>query len=155
MQRITITLDNELLAELDALIAARGYQNRSAAVRELARVGMQQALLETGTAPECVAAIVYVYDYAARDLALRLAALYHANHDLSVATTQVPLGHDSGLEVALLKGPTEAVGTLADAVITERGVRHGRVFIVPAVLDDDPHRHDRPRATGHTHTRTR
>jgi CopG family nickel-responsive transcriptional regulator len=144
-----------LLVELDELITARGYQNRSAAIRELARAGLQQALLESHTAPDCVAALVYVYDYAERDLALRLAALYHANHDLSVATTQVPLGHETGLEVALLKGATDAVGRLADAVITERGVRHGRVFILPAVIDDHPHRHDRPNAKGHTHTRTR
>jgi metal-responsive CopG/Arc/MetJ family transcriptional regulator len=33
MQRVTITLDDELMAELDAIIAARGYQNRSEAIR--------------------------------------------------------------------------------------------------------------------------
>ena len=29
MQRVTVTLDDDLMAELDAIIAERGYQNRS------------------------------------------------------------------------------------------------------------------------------
>ena len=37
MQRVTITLDDALMEELDAIIAARGYQNRSEAIRDLAR----------------------------------------------------------------------------------------------------------------------
>ena len=37
MQRVTITIDDELMDELDRIIAARGYQNRSEAIRDLAR----------------------------------------------------------------------------------------------------------------------
>ena len=43
MQRVTITLDDELMKELDAFIAARGYQNRSEAIRDLARAGIREA----------------------------------------------------------------------------------------------------------------
>ena len=35
MQRVTVTLDEELLSEVDALMALRGYQNRSEAIRDL------------------------------------------------------------------------------------------------------------------------
>ena len=37
MERITISLDTELAAEFDRLIAERGYQNRSEAVRDVLR----------------------------------------------------------------------------------------------------------------------
>ena len=43
MQRVTITLDDALMDELDAIIAARGYQNRSEAIRDLARAGIREA----------------------------------------------------------------------------------------------------------------
>jgi CopG family nickel-responsive transcriptional regulator len=46
MQRVTITLDDELMADLDRIIAARGYQNRSEAIRDLARSGLEQAAVE-------------------------------------------------------------------------------------------------------------
>jgi CopG family nickel-responsive transcriptional regulator len=155
MQRITITLDDDLLAELDRLIAARGYANRSRAIRDLARAGIRQALLEASDAPACVAALVYVQELGARGLAHRLTALFHDHHDLSVATLQVPLGHESGLNVAVLKGPTAEVRDLADAVLTARGVAHGRAVIVPAELDAGEHRHGEGAAAAHGHVRTR
>jgi len=48
MQRVTITLDDALMKELDAIIAARGYQNRSEAIRDLARAGMREAAEDAG-----------------------------------------------------------------------------------------------------------
>jgi CopG family nickel-responsive transcriptional regulator len=155
MQRVTITLDDALMAELDQLIAARGYANRSEAIRDLTRAGIQQALLEADGAPDCVAALVYVYDYDAREMPRRLASLFHSHHDLSVATTHVHLNHESGLEVALLKGPTADIRKLADAVLTERGVRYGRAVIVPAIMDEDEHHHGGAGAHTHKHIRTR
>jgi CopG family transcriptional regulator, nickel-responsive regulator len=44
MQRITITVDDDLMSDLDRVIEARGYQNRSEAIRDLARAGIQQAV---------------------------------------------------------------------------------------------------------------
>ena len=42
MQRVTVTLDDELVAEIDRIAAARGYQNRSEAIRDLARAGLRE-----------------------------------------------------------------------------------------------------------------
>jgi CopG family nickel-responsive transcriptional regulator len=36
---MAITLDDDTTAELDRMIEARGYQNRSEAIRDLARAG--------------------------------------------------------------------------------------------------------------------
>ena len=77
MQRITITLDDDLMHELDRMIAEHGYQNRSEAIRDFTRAGMQQAAQKMGKSGSCVAALVYVYDHAARDLARRLVENYH------------------------------------------------------------------------------
>ena len=154
MQRVTITLDDDLMAELDRLIAARGYGSRSEAIRDLARAGITQALLDMDDAPDCVAALVYVAEQGASDLAQRLRSLFQDHHDLSVATMHLHLNHTSSMEVALLKGPTSQVRRLADAVLVERDVRHGRLHIVPATRDAAEHTH----AEGipvHSHVRTR
>ena len=49
MQRVTITLDDDLMRELDGVIAERGYQNRSEAIRDLARTGLKQSAMAAGT----------------------------------------------------------------------------------------------------------
>ncbi len=133
MQRITITLDDDLMDELDAMIAAHGYQNRSEAIRDFARAGMQQAAQDKGQdgAGECVAAVVYVYDHDARDLSSRLVDTYHHHHDLSLATLHVHLDDDNCMEVTALRGPGREVQHFANHIIAERGVKYGRLVMMP------------------------
>ncbi len=131
MQRVTITLDDELMAELDAIIAARGYQNRSEAIRDLARAGIREAASALGTARDCVAALVYVYDHAARQLPKRLTSAYHNHHELSLASLHVHLDHDTCLEVTVLRGKGDEVQHFGEHVIAERGVRHGKLVPMP------------------------
>jgi CopG family nickel-responsive transcriptional regulator len=149
MQRVTITLDEDFVAELDRLSALRGYQNRSEAIRDLARSGMRQAVEDAGGHGDCVAALVYVYDHESRELAKRLTLSFHEHHDLSLAAMHVHLDHGSCLEVAVLRGDAQKVRHLADHVIAERGVRHGRLVSVPVEAESEKHTHDDE--TGHKH----
>jgi CopG family nickel-responsive transcriptional regulator len=158
MQRVTITIDDELMSELDRIIAARGYQNRSEAIRDLARAGIRDAAESLDRQRDCVAALVYVYDHAARQLSKRLADTFHDHHELSLASMHAHLDHDSCMEVTILRGKTEKVRKFAEHVIAERGVRHGRVVLVPtealakphapgpAAPHPHPHRHAGPRS---------
>ena len=144
MQRLTITIDDDLVAELDAHIEARGYANRSEAIRDLVRSGLQQSGREVAEGRNCVATLSYVYDHAARELPKRLTKDFHEHHDLAQATLHVHLNHDSCLEVTVLKGRSTEVKAFADHVIAERGVRHGHVVILP-IEQHSAHGH------GHTH----
>src|SRR5882757_8965859 len=139
MQRVTITIDDELMTELDRIIAARGYQNRSEAIRDLARAGIRQAAEALDKERDCVAALVYVYDHNARQLSKRLADTFHDHHELSLASMHAHLDHDSCMEVTILRGKTEKVRKFAEHVIAERGVRHGRVVLVPTEALPNPH----------------
>jgi CopG family nickel-responsive transcriptional regulator len=141
MQRLTITLDDDLVAELDRLIARRGYQNRSEAMRDLARAGMRQVEAERGGGGECVAALIYVYDHEKRELAKRLTRSFHDHHDLGLATMHVHLDHESCLEVTVLRGATREVEYVADHVIAERGVQHGRLVTIPVAPQGETHSH--------------
>jgi len=145
MQRVTVTLDDDLMDELDRLIATRGYQNRSEAIRDLARAGLKQAAQEAGSDEHCVGILSYVYDHAARDLARRLTSTFHSHHDLTIASLHVHLDPENCLEVGILKGPMADVQHFAEHVIAERAVRHGSLHIVPAPAPDAalhaPHGH--------------
>ena len=131
MQRVTFTLDDALMAQLDRHMAVRGYKNRSEAIRDLARFGIDQAAEGADATGDCVAAVVYVYDHVARELAKRLVRLYHEHHDVTVASLHVHLNEETCLEVAVLRGSAGDVRHCAEHVIAERNVRHGRIFAVP------------------------
>ena len=133
MQRITITIEDDLLAEIDAAAEARGYQNRSEIIRDLARAGLQQSAEDAAVSGECVAALVYVYDHAARDLSRRLVQNFHGHHDLSLATLHVHLDDDHCMEVTALKGSSSDVQT-------SRRPRHRRARRPLRPRRDDPDR---------------
>jgi CopG family transcriptional regulator, nickel-responsive regulator len=153
MQRITITIDDALVDEIDRLIKAHGYQNRSEAVRDLVRAGLVATKSVTTRSQECVASLAYVYDRNTRELPKRLAHAFQDHHDLCVATMRVTLDHDSCMEVSALRGPTAEVQDFAERVMSERGVRHGRLTVIPAEIKSGRHAHGAGPAHPHEHIR--
>ncbi|MDZ4254413.1 MAG: nickel-responsive transcriptional regulator NikR [Sulfuritalea sp.] len=153
MERITISLDAELAAEFDRLIAERGYRNRSEAVRDLLRAHLEESRQKRGETTNCVANLSYVYNHHERDLAERLTSLQHGQHDLTLATLHAHLDHENCLESVLLRGPTAAVRSFADALMAERGVRHGQLNLIDVEVDAGrAHGHGyRPAGSGHGH----
>ncbi|WP_342594255.1 nickel-responsive transcriptional regulator NikR [Salinicola lusitanus] len=155
MKRITITLDEELLDAIDARVASHGYQGRSEALRDLLRTGLldsrQHAPQETTT---CLATLSWVFDHTTRDLAQHLSRLLHRHHSLVHSTLEVLLDHEHSMSVAVLKGESQSVHALGERIISERGVRHGRLFMVPIDADVEEHRHG-DQLEPHTHWRVR
>lgn len=137
MQRVTITLEDDLLAGIDALAAERGYRSRSEAFRDIVRNALGARQAGTRTEGQNLAVLSYVFDHEVRELARRLTHAQHEHHHLAVATLHVHLDHQSCLEVAVLRGPSGHVQDLADAITSQRGVRHGHLQVLPA-----PARHD-------------
>ena len=116
---------------------------------EAIRAGLQQSAENAEASGQCVAALVYVYDHAARDLSRRLVQNFHGHHDLALATLHVHLDDDSCMEVTALKGASGDVKHLAEHVIAERGVRYGRMVMIPTGPEKKPK--SRKRAHGHNH----
>ena len=133
VQRVTITLDDDLMVALDRFMAARNHGNRSEAIRDLVRSGLQDTASENGRDSEAVAALVYVYDHETRRLPERLTTAQHDHHHLCVSTLHVHLDHASCMEVAVLKGASKKIESFANSLIAERGVRYGKLVSVPAV----------------------
>lgn len=150
MQRVTITLDDDLMVELDTFIAVRGYQNRSEAIRDLARAGIREAAEDLHPKRDCVAALVYAYDHEARQLSKRLTKAFHDHHELSQASLHVHLDHDTCLEVTVLRGNSGDVQRFGERVIAERGVRHGKLVPVPIEMPAKS-RSAAHKAHGHRH----
>jgi CopG family nickel-responsive transcriptional regulator len=152
MQRVTVSLDESLADEFDELVGARGYQNRSEAVRDLMRQAVEARRLERGESRLCVANLSFIFNHHERALAERLTEAQHAHHDLVLSSMHVHLDHENCLESVMLKGPTPDVRAFADQVRAERGVRFGNLNLV-SVEGGEKHRDHAPHShRGHTHT---
>ena len=119
MQRITITIDDELLATVDRLCAERGYGSRSEAVRDLVRDAVAPSLADKSGSTPCYGALSYVFDHGTRDLARRLTDEGH-HHGVSVASMHVHLTRDDCLEVAVLRGTFSEMQAYAETIFAAR-----------------------------------
>ena len=150
MERFTISLDPGLARSFDALIAERGYENRSEAVRDLIREKLGQALLLPGEARWGVGTVSYVYDRSDQALVQRVLHLQHDHHDLVLTSQHTPLDHENRLETVTLRGSVAAIQTFAARLIALRGVRNGHVHFVP-LQKSSAHKHDGPASALHHH----
>jgi CopG family nickel-responsive transcriptional regulator len=151
MERITISLDSDLADKFDAFISEQGYTNRSEAMRDLIRQRLETENLETIEDGFCMATLSYVYNHHELELASRITNAHHHHHELSLATTHVHLDHDHCLEVAIMRGPVKDVREFANFMMAERGVRHGKLNMIPIAMSENshdahgtPHVHSKP-----------
>jgi CopG family nickel-responsive transcriptional regulator len=97
-----------------------------------------------------VATLSYVYNHHELELASRITRIHHQHHELNLSSMHVHLDHDNCLEIALMRGPINQVRSFANAVMAERGVRHGKLNMVPVDVSETTHAHG---GVPHVHSR--
>lgn len=151
MERLTISIEDQLAKQFDDFIRARGYSNRSEAMRDLIRERLEGERLENWDEGHCVATLSYIYNHHESELASRITSVQHDHHDLTLSSMHVHMDHDNCLEVVILRGSIQSVRTFANLVMAARGVRHGKLHMVPVEITQQqhatspvPHTHSNP-----------
>ena len=132
--RFGISADERLLERFDALIAEKGYVNRSEAIRDLIRSALvEDALADPDS--EAVGTVTLVYDHHYSDLGDKLTEHQHTHHEEIVSTLHVHLDSRHCLEVVVLRGTAREIKHIADGLIGTKGVKHGR-FVATTAAED-------------------
>jgi CopG family nickel-responsive transcriptional regulator len=128
LSRIGVAIDSDLLEKFDALIATRGYTNRSEAFRDMIR---DELVEKTWEKPDSnvVGTVTLVYDHHVRMLNEKLTDMQHSHFHQILSTLHVHLDHDNCLEVLVVRGKASTVKKIAEALISTKGVKHGRLTI--------------------------
>ena len=134
--RFGVSIGTGLLEKFDELIGEKGYTNRSEAIRDLIRNKLVEAEWdERSEATMLIGTITIVYDHHTSDVWEKLTNIAHDNHNLIISSTHVHLTHNSCLEVILVKGQGKEIRSLADHIISIRGVKHGKLTATGVVED--------------------
>ncbi len=126
--RFGISIKDDLLLRFDRLIADKGYDNRSEAIRDLIRNALVEDDLSHGE-EEAIGTISMVYDHHTRDLADKLTEHQHSHHKEIISALHIHLDHHHCLEVVVAKGSATEIKRLADELIGTKGVKHGRLMM--------------------------
>ena len=124
--RFGTSIDDQLLQHFDELTVAKGYANRSEAIRDLIRNALVEEQWQHAE-EEIVGTITLVYDHHTRELADKLTEQQHSHHKSIISAMHVHLDAHHCLEVVVVRGQTKAIKKLANELIGTKGVKHGKL----------------------------
>lgn len=125
--RFGVSLDLEIMHQLDTYVSENNFPNRSQAIRNLIE---RYTVEQKWQCDNLVAgAIVLVYDHHKRNISNEINEVQHQYHHLILSTQHVHLSHETCLETIVVKGRASELTELADKMITLKGVHHGRLIM--------------------------
>lgn len=127
LKRFGVSLEENLLQDLDNLVEKQKFPNRSQAIRYL----IAQSRVEEKWAgdQEVAGAIVLVYDHHKKDLQTKSTDIQHDYHHLILSVQHVHLDHNNCLETIAVKGKASQLKALADQLIALKGIQHGKLVM--------------------------
>ena len=131
IERIGVSLEEELLSRFDKLIAKKGYQSRSEAIRDLLRQQLSGERLADPKA-KAVAAVFVVYDHHSTKLMEKLTSLQHSHLLQTISSMHIHLDEHDCLEVIVLRGKVAEINKMAENMLSQKGVKLGKINLVAA-----------------------
>jgi len=128
LRRFSVSMAGSLVGQLDTLVEATGYRNRSRALSDMVRAQLVEHRAYHGN-QEIVGTITIVYDHHKRGVQAVLTEIQHRQQHLIVSTMHIHLDHHNCLEVLAVRGRARDVKKIADRLIATRGVKHGRLTV--------------------------
>ena len=129
LERIGVSLDKKLLSRFDNLIAGRGYQSRSEAIRDLIRRRLSDERLSNPKA-RAVGAVCLVYDHHSTKLMQKLTGLQHSHLLQTICSMHIHLDAHDCMEVIVLRGRVGEINKMAENILSQKGVKLGRINLV-------------------------
>jgi CopG family transcriptional regulator, nickel-responsive regulator len=133
VSRISISLPEDLLSDLDRMVEARGFATRSHAVNDMLHRFLVEHKNHVGD-DVMVGVIALFYNNAVPALQKQLADLQVRYIDEVISSLRVHLMHNQTMEVVLVQGPARKLQMIADEMTSRRGVISGKMHLVAALI---------------------
>jgi CopG family nickel-responsive transcriptional regulator len=134
VSRFSMSLPPSLLRQLDEMSGEKGYDNRSLAIADMIRNQLVEHRQKFGT-EDIAGTITLVYDHHKQHVQETLTDIQHDHHDVILSTVHVHLDHHNCLEVLLVRGKAALIRKIADALISAKGVKHGKLTVTTTGKD--------------------
>ena len=126
--RFSISMAGNLVKQLDDMVDASGFANRSQAVSKLVRDRLVEYRAGSGN-QDIAGTVTLVYDHHKPKLQGLLTSIQHDHSAQIVSTLHVHLDHDNCLEVLVVTGRARHMKDIADKLTTAKGSNTGRFTV--------------------------
>ncbi|MGH6748150.1 MAG: nickel-responsive transcriptional regulator NikR [Methyloceanibacter sp.] len=133
VSRISISLPEKLLRDLDGMVKGRGFDSRSQAINEMLHNTLLEHKNDLGD-DVMVGIIALFYNNSVPGLQKQLAELQVRYIDEVISSLHIHLMNNQTMEVVLVQGPARTLQIIADEMTSRRGVISGRMHLVAALI---------------------
>jgi len=133
VSRISISLPEKLLRDLDRMVKARGFDSRSQAINEMLHNTLLEHKNDLGD-DVMVGIIAPFYNNSVPGLQKQLADLQVRYIDEVISSLHIHLMNNQTMEVVLVQGPARTLQIITDEMTSRRGVISGRMHLVAALI---------------------
>jgi CopG family nickel-responsive transcriptional regulator len=133
VSRISMSLPESLLRDLDQMVEARGFESRSQAINDMLHQSLVEHRRKLGD-DVMVGVITLFYDNSVPGLQKMLADLQFGFIDEVISSLHVHLVQNQTMEVLLVQGPAHKLQKIADDLISCRGVISGKMNLIAALI---------------------
>jgi len=131
LSRIGISLPKNLLDKFDEIINYRGYSSRSEGIRDAIRNYITYYKWMSDVKGERHGVITMIYDHGQRNLLATLTDIQHEFMGIIQASLHSHVTHDKCLEVVLVRGDGSELKSLAESLMSQKGVEAVRLTPIP------------------------
>jgi len=128
--RFSISIEEELLNELDNYVADSRFANRSQALRHLIEKNIVERKWHCNNI--VAGAIVMIYNHHKREILTKSNEVQHEFHDAILSSQHYHLSHDICLEIIAVKGKAKTLTELSEKLIAIKGIMHGKLVMSKA-----------------------
>lgn len=126
--RISLSIQPDLLAELESLTKKLRYPSRSLALNEAIREFISSRKWLKNEKGSRVGAILLTYDHDVKGINDLLTATQHSFKDIIVSSMHLHLDEHTCLEIIAVKGNSTKLKELAERLMTRKGILNLKVM---------------------------
>jgi len=125
--RFSISLEKELLDELDDFVKDNNFTNRSQALRHLIEKNIVEKKWHCNNI--VAGAIVMIYDHHKKEIAVKSNEIQHDYFESILSAQHFHLNHNVCFEIIAVKGKANTLTELSDKLISIKGIKHGKLIM--------------------------
>lgn len=133
VHRISLSLPEQLIIELDQMVVDGGYLNRSQAVAQMVRNSLLDHYQHSGTRV-MAGTVTLVYDESRPQLRERLVTIQRRYIDSVISSLNVLLENNFSLEVLQVQGPVNTLNTIVKEIRACKGVESCKLALTSTIM---------------------
>lgn len=127
LKRFGVSLEDNLLEDLDQYVEGNGFANRSQAIRFLIEKNVAEKKWQCNHI--VAGTIVIMYDQAKKDIYSKITTVEPLYKDVILSSSQYYINQNFCLHIVTVMGTANRLTELSDRLTTIKGIKHGKLVM--------------------------